>query len=118
MQLVVERPPTAAIRLSRPHLPTPPECCTLPVDMTKGDVMLSERESLGWSTRRQVWNAAALATAIALGGALPEVALSQAGYPDKPIRLVVGQGSGGPSDTIAHRGADDVATVQRGLGED
>ena len=61
----------------------------------------AERESLGWSTRRQVWNAAALATAIALGGALPDVALSQAGYPDKPIRLVVGQGSGGPSDTIA-----------------
>ncbi|MSQ18407.1 MAG: tripartite tricarboxylate transporter substrate binding protein [Betaproteobacteria bacterium] len=61
--------------------------------------MLSERESLGWSTRRL--HAAAVATAIALTSALPCVALAQAGYPDKPIRLVVGLASGGPADTIA-----------------
>ena len=61
--------------------------------------MLSECESLGWSTRR--WHWVAVATVVALASALPGVALAQTGYPDKPIRLVVGLAAGGPADTIA-----------------
>jgi tripartite-type tricarboxylate transporter receptor subunit TctC len=62
--------------------------------------MLSERSSPRWSPCGQiVWRAAALA--IALGGTLPAQAWAQAGFPDKPIRLVVGLAAGGPADTIA-----------------
>jgi tripartite-type tricarboxylate transporter receptor subunit TctC len=41
------------------------------------------------------------AIAAALGAAVSSRAMAQAGYPDRPIRLVVPAGAGGPTDVVA-----------------
>ena len=50
---------------------------------------------------RNAWRAAALASAVALAGAALDSAVAQTDYPNKPIRIVVGFGAGGPSDTVS-----------------
>jgi tripartite-type tricarboxylate transporter receptor subunit TctC len=67
--------------------------------------MSKSRENLACSKqllmRSCVRHAVALILTMAVGGVTSEAAFAQSGYPNKPIRMVVGFGAGGPSDTVA-----------------
>jgi tripartite-type tricarboxylate transporter receptor subunit TctC len=53
------------------------------------------------SVIRSACRAAVLAATFAVVGAASDSAMAQTDYPNKPIRIVVGFGAGGPSDTVS-----------------